>query len=258
MTSSSATAARPYAGLPVVLRGVRMVYTVEGEQVVALDGADLSVAAGESLAVLGPSGSGKSTLLTLVAGLQRPERGEIWIGRHDISKLGETDMLQLRGSDVAMVTQGPARNLLLWTTVEDNIRFAQSGVRRWARNDVPDPWELLDQLDMTDLLGRRVDQLSGGEKQRLAVAVGMATRPGLLLLDEPTSQLDHTNRDRVVALVRTIVDRFGTTVLAVTHDEEVAAAFHRTVTVEAGQLVSTSPVSLCPSCGQPLHGAAIR
>lgn len=250
---TAAPSARPYAGLPVVLRGVRMVYTVEGEQVVALDDADLSVAAGESLAVLGPSGSGKSTLLTLVAGLQRPERGEIYIGRHDITHLGETDLLQLRGSDVAMVTQGPARNLLLWTTVEDNIRFAQRGAHSWARHDLPDPWELLDLLDMTDLLGRRVDQLSGGEKQRLAVAVGMATRPGLLLLDEPTSQLDHTNRDRVVALVRTIVERFGTTVIAVTHDEEVAAAFHRTVTVEAGRLVATSAVATCPTCGQTVH-----
>lgn len=247
----SAAVARPYAGLPVVCQQLRMVYTVEGEEVVALDDADLTIASGESVAVLGPSGAGKSTLLTLIAGLQRPAAGTIWVGRHDIVRMSETDLLALRGSDVAMVAQGPARNLLLWTTVEDNVRFAQRGVRRWARRVLPDAWELLDSLGMADLLGRRVDQLSGGEKQRLAVAVGMATRPGLLLLDEPTSQLDHTNRDKVVELMRTIVDRFGTTVIAVTHDEEVAAALHRTVSVDTGRLVSTS-VPVCHACGRPL------
>ena len=247
---------RALAGLPVVVEGLRMVYTVEGEEVVALDDTDLTIRAGESLAVLGPSGAGKSTLLTLMAGLQRPAAGRIWVGRHDVASLAETDLLAVRGRDVAMVTQGPARNLLLWTTVEDNIRFAQRGVPRAARRGLPDAWDLLDALEMSDLLGRRVDQLSGGEKQRLAVAVGMATRPGLLLLDEPTSQLDHANRDRVVALVRMIVDRFGTTVVAVTHDEEVAAAFHRTVTVEAGRLVGSTEPPRCPTCGRPVDPVA--
>lgn len=255
MSAPLGTSARPFAGLPVVIRGLRMVYTVEGEQVVALDGADLTIRSGESLAVLGPSGAGKSTLLTLMAGLQRPAAGAIWVGRREITSLNETDLLELRGGDVSMVTQGPARNLLLWTTVEDNIRFAQRGVRRAARKSLPDPWELLDSLEMADLLGRRVDQLSGGEKQRLAVAVGMATQPGLLLLDEPTSQLDHGNRDRVIGLIRTIVARFGTTVVAVTHDEEVAAAFHRTVSVAGGRLVGHTDPPTCPSCGQFLDPA---
>ena len=258
MTATAAplgTGSRPFAGLPVVIRGLRMTYHVEGEEVVALDNADLTIRSGESLAVLGPSGAGKSTLLTLLAGLQRPDAGEIWVGRREITQLKEQDLLELRGSDVAMVTQGPARNLLLWTTVEDNIRFAQRGAVRHVRRSLPDPWELLDSLEMADLLGRRVDQLSGGEKQRLAVAVGMATRPGLLLLDEPTSQLDHTNRDRVVALVRMIVGRFGTTVVAVTHDEEVASAFHRTVSVEAGRLVGHTEPPKCVTCGQFLDPA---
>jgi putative ABC transport system ATP-binding protein len=249
------TEARPFAGLPVVIEGLRMVYTVEGEQVVALDDADLTVRPGESLALLGPSGAGKSTLLTLVAGLQRPAAGRIWVGRRDLTELSETDLLALRGTDVTMVAQGPARNLLLWTTVEDNVRFSQRGVPRWARRNLPEPWELLESLGMAELLGRRVDQLSGGEKQRLAVAVGMATRPGLLLLDEPTSQLDHENRDRVVDLIRTIVGRFGTTVMAVTHDDEVAASFHRTVTVEGGRLVGAVTPPTCPTCGQFLDPA---
>lgn len=231
------------AGLPLRVRGLRMVFAVEGEQVVALDDADLSVAPGESVAILGPSGAGKSTLLTLVAGLQRPAAGTILVGDHEITALGEADLLAVRGVAVSMVTQGPARNLVLWTTVEDNIRFAQRGVPRATRRSLPGAAELLDALGLAELAGRRVDQLSGGEKQRLAVAVGVATRPGLLLLDEPTSQLDRSNRDRVVELIRTIVQRFGTTVLAVTHDDEVAAAFDRTVTVDAGRLVDASGVT---------------
>jgi ABC-type lipoprotein export system ATPase subunit len=223
-------------GLPVVIRGLRHIYTVEGEQVVALDDVDLTVDAGQSLAILGPSGSGKSTLLTLVAGLHRPSAGTIHVGDSDITALGEAGLLQLRGRDLAMVTQGPARNLLPWASVTDNVTFAQEGITRRNRAKLPKPAELLGSLAMGDLLGRRVDQLSGGEKQRLAVVLGVATRPGLLLLDEPTSQLDQVNRNLVIELIGRIVEDFRTTVIAVTHDDEVANALHRLVSVESGTL----------------------
>jgi ABC-type lipoprotein export system ATPase subunit len=227
-------------GLPVLVRGLRQVYTVEGEQVVALDNADLTVESGQSLAVLGPSGSGKSSLLTLIAGLHRPTAGTITVGDQEITALGEGGLLRVRGRDLAMVAQGPARNLLLWATVADNVAFAQQGVARRRRAGLPGPAELLASLAMGELIGRRVDQLSGGEKQRLAVVLGVATEPGLLLLDEPTSQLDHVNRDLVIDLIRRIVDEFGTTVIVVTHDEEMATALHRVVAVKAGQLTETT------------------
>lgn len=227
-------------GLPVVIRDLRHVYTVEGEQVVALDDVDLTVDAGQSVAVLGPSGSGKSTLQTLIAGLHRPSAGTIHVGDSEVTALSEAELLELRGRDLAMVTQGPARNLLLWASVRDNVTFAQQGIARRDRAKLPTAAELLGSLGMGDLLGRRVDQLSGGEKQRLAVVLGVATRPGLLLLDEPTSQLDHVNRDLVIELINRIVEDFGTTVIAVTHDDEVAEALHRVVFVEAGTLTERS------------------
>lgn len=228
-------------GLGVQLRDVRHTYDVDGDITVALTGATLSVEGGETVGILGPSGSGKSTLLTLLAGLTRPVSGAIHIGARDVTSMTESDLLRMRGTEVGMVVQGPARNLLGWSTVADNVRFAQRAVPRRDRRGLPTGHDLLGPLGMASLLPRRVDQLSGGESQRLAIALGVAAQPGLLLLDEPTSQLDHVNRDRVLDVVLRINTTAATTVIAVTHDPDVAAALDRTVTVAGGVL--TEPAS---------------
>jgi putative ABC transport system ATP-binding protein len=222
-------------GLSVACQDVHHVYRLDGEEVVALDHVDLTVRAGESVALLGPSGSGKSTLLTLLAGLLRPTSGRLYVGGEDITRMTERELLVLRAQRVGVVVQGPARNLLPYGTAEDNIVFAQRSVRGSRRSDLPTPSELLDSLDLGELAGQVVGRLSGGESQRLALAVALAGGPGLLLADEPTSQLDRPNRDRVVQMLRTVTGRFGTTLVAVTHDADVAAALGRTVTIVAGR-----------------------
>jgi len=222
-------------GLAVSCRGLRHVYHLDGEEVVALEHVDLTVRAGESVALLGPSGSGKSTLLNLLAGLLRPTAGRLYVGGEDTTRMTERELLGLRAQRVGVVVQGPSWNLLPYGTAEDNIAFAQKAVRGSRRADLPTPAALLDQLDLGDLAGHVVGRMSGGEAQRLAVAVALAGAPGLLLADEPTSQLDRPNRDRVVEMLRTVTRRFGTTLVAVTHDADVAQALGRTVTIAGGR-----------------------
>jgi len=222
-------------GLAIECRDLTHVYELDGQQVTALDNVEFSVAAGESVALLGPSGSGKSTLLMLLAGLQRPTSGKIYLGADDITVMSQPELLQLRGQRVGVVVQNPSRNLLPYGTAEQNITFAQRALRGYRRADLQPADELLYRLGLEDLSGLRVSAMSGGEQQRLSVAVGMAGSPGLLLADEPTSQLDTDNRDRVVGLLSRITESFGTTVVAVTHDPAVAAALGRTVTISEGR-----------------------
>ncbi len=222
-------------GVGVQCRTLRHVYEVDGSEVVALDDVDLTVRSGESVALLGPSGSGKSTLLTLLAGLLRPTSGQLFVGGDDTTLMTERELLRLRAQRIGMVVQGPSRNLLPYGTAEDNVSFAQRGVKGFRSAGLPEPGNLLDALGLGKLKGTRVARMSGGEQQRLSVALAMANAPGLLLADEPTSQLDRPNRERVVELLQTVTAQFGTTVIAVTHDEDVAQAFGRTVTLESGR-----------------------
>jgi putative ABC transport system ATP-binding protein len=235
VTARGGNGRRLETGLGVQCEQLHHVYHLDDEDVLALDDVDLTVRAGESVALLGPSGSGKSTLLLLLAGLLRPTSGRLYIGGDDTTTMSERELLTLRAQRIGVVVQGPARNLLPYGTAEDNVLFAQRGVRGFRRSDLPTPEELLARLDLSDLAGQVVGRLSGGEQQRLAVALAMSGAPGLLLADEPTSQLDLDNRGRVVQMLATIGERFGTTVVAVTHDADVAEALGRTVTIVAGR-----------------------
>ncbi len=221
-------------GLALHCQDLHHVYSAETGDTVALDAITLTVRAGETVAVLGPSGSGKSTLLAVVAGLLRPTAGQVYVGGDDMTLMSERELLAFRALRLGVVVQDPARNLLPYGTAEDNVRFAQRGIRGFRRASLPRPGELLDALGMAHLSGRPVGAFSGGEQQRLAVVMGMAGSPGLLLVDEPTSQLDATNRDAVVELIDVIGHRFGTTVLVVTHDAEVAERLGRTITITQG------------------------
>jgi len=231
-------------GIPVSCHGLVHIYRLEGNDVVALSGVDLDVAGGEVVGLLGPSGSGKSTLLNLFAGLLRPSAGRLTVGSHEIARMDERGLARMRAGDVGVVLQGAMRNLLPYASPVDNVRFAQRGARRLARGAddaldaglLPEPLEVLDLVGLADEARTPLTGLSPGQRQRLAVGVGLAARPGLLLLDEPTSQLDHEGRDEVLAAVGVINRDLGTTVVAVTHDPEVAERLPRTVTIRDGRV----------------------
>ena len=223
--------------IAVSCRGLVYIYRLEGYDVVALSGVDLDISAGESIALLGPSGSGKSTLMSVMAGLLRPSAGRLIVGDYDVAKASAAELQQMRASTVGVVLQGTGRNLLPYLTAEQNVRFAQRGGMVDRKRNAPHPRDVLATVGLSSRgrMRMRPHQLTPGERQRLALAVALANKPGLVLADEPTSQLDTRARDEVVAALEA-VRRTGTTVVVVTHDPAVGSQMGRTITIRDGRV----------------------
>jgi putative ABC transport system ATP-binding protein len=224
------------AGAEVHLSGVVHLYSSPEGEVVALRGVDLDIKAGESVALLGPSGAGKSTVLGLLAGEFTPSAGSVLIGEHDIARLGSNVLSRLRSRDISLVVQGATANLLSYATALENVWFAQHGARRRGSAPARSAAELLELFGISELADRRIEEMSMGERQRVALVAGVAVLPRLLLVDEPTSQLTNDERDRVIETILTIHRQFGLTVVVVTHDADVASQFERTVTIRDGRV----------------------
>jgi ABC-type lipoprotein export system ATPase subunit len=225
----------------VACEGVVHIYPTPTEDVVALRGVDLQIAAGSRVALVGPSGCGKSTLLAVMAGLVRPSAGRVLVGTTDVVRASERELVELRAGGVGVVLQGAAGNLLGYVDALDNVRFARAGARTASRPAGPGgaqlpAGDLLAALGLQGLAGVPVGRLSGGEQQRVAIAVALANGPGLLLADEPTSQLDAAARDDVVQALVHANTALGTTVVAVTHDPAVGAALGRVVAMRDGRV----------------------
>ena len=224
-------------GVGVRCQGVVHLYrTFEGHDVVALQGVDLDIAPGERVAFLGPSGSGKSTLLTLLGGIQKPSAGRIFLGEDEISRLGERFLARIRARRVSTMLQGATRNLLPYATARQNLGFARLALSSSERKEVVGDRQLLAKVGLEQQADQVVSTMSGGQRQRLALACAVSTMPQLLLADEPTSQLSHEDRDHVIELIHELGDDLGTTIVVVTHQPEVAATFPRTVTMKGGRV----------------------
>jgi putative ABC transport system ATP-binding protein len=218
-------------GNPIVLsvRNLTKTYRSAGEQIEVLRGVNLSVAAGERVALTGESGSGKSTLLHLIAGLDRADGGEIRLDDTSISDLADAGRAALRRDRLGLVFQ--QFNLIPSLNVRDNLVFQSriAGRHNAAWHD-----ELVDRLGLGGLLHRYPEQLSGGQQQRVAIGRALATKPLLLLADEPTGNLDEATADHVLALARDLVARTGCGFLMVTHSARLAATLDRRVNLSAG------------------------
>ncbi|CUR54196.1 ABC transporter related protein [metagenome] len=223
------------SGLPILTNRLVHIYHSEGHDVAALSGVDLSVAPGEFVGLLGPSGAGKSTLLSLLGGLFRPSAGKIFIGPTELSAVTARELDELRASEVSLMLQGATRNLLPYLTARENVEFAQAAARRVGKS-VPEPARVLAEVGLESDGDRPLVSLTPGHLQLTAVAVAISMAPGVLLADEPTSQLDHTARDQVLETIGRINATMGTTVVLVTHDPEVAASIPRTVTIRDGRV----------------------
>ncbi|GAA0721197.1 ATP-binding cassette domain-containing protein [Dactylosporangium roseum] len=223
-------------GLAVACRRVVHIYRAEAGDVVALAGVDLSIGPGETLALVGPSGSGKSTLIALLAGLMRPSAGRVNIGTYDMGKLSDSEIARLRGTEIGVVLQGAARNLLPYASLHRNIWLAQRRAARTEGIKLDDPDRILDLVGLPGLGRARIDELAPGARQRAALAVGVAAGPGLLLVDEPTSQLDTAGRDEVIEALETVNRERNTTIVVVTHDGEVGTRLGRAVTIRDGRV----------------------
>jgi putative ABC transport system ATP-binding protein len=212
------------------------IYGEAGQQVTALRGVDLTVSTGETVALLGPSGAGKSTLLWLLAGLLRPTAGRVEVCGMQLADMKAGQATNMRLRDVGIVMQNPGRNLLQYESVAGNVLFAQAPTRRTRTMKRRRTMALLAAVGLERLAGRPAGRLSGGEQQRLALAVALANGPRLLLADEPTSQLDHRSAALVTGLLHAANEDLGTTVIVVTHDQQVGQAFGRTITIRDGKV----------------------
>src|SRR5690606_23184229 len=223
-------------GLAVTCRRVVHIYRVEGADVVALAGVDLSINSGETVALVGPSGSGKSTLIALLAGLMRPSAGRIGVGGYDLGKLSDAELNRWRGTEIGVVLQGADRNLLPYTSLYRSIWLAQQRAAGTKGIELDDPERVLDLVGLAGRGRAKLADLTAGERQRAALAVGIAAGPGLLLVDEPTSQLDTAGRDEVLAALAAVNAERDTTVVVVTHDLAVGARLGRVVTIRDGRV----------------------
>jgi putative ABC transport system ATP-binding protein len=206
----------------------------EGETAVkALCGVNLEVPAGQFTAVMGPSGSGKSTLMHILAGLDKPTSGQVWIGDKEISTMGDKELTQLRRDNVGFIFQ--FFNLLPMLTAEENVTLPLSIAGRKPEKQ----WleTVLREVGLTDRRDHRPSELSGGQQQRVAVARALISRPTVLFADEPTGNLDSQTSEGILTLLRESVDRYGQTTLMVTHDPQAAAIADRVVHLEDGLIV---------------------
>ena len=213
------------------VRNLTKTYRTAGENIAVLRGVDLELAAGERVALTGESGSGKSTLLHLIAGLDAADSGEIRLNGADVSGLSDSGRAALRRDRLGLVFQ--QFNLIPSLSVEDNLAF-QSRIA--GKHDAAWQAELIERLGLGTLLKRYPEQLSGGQQQRVAIGRALATKPTLLLADEPTGNLDEDTADGVLALARDLVARTGCGFLMVTHSARLAATLDRQVTLHAGRI----------------------
>ncbi len=213
------------------VRNLTKTYRTAGEEIAVLRGLNLDIAAGERVALTGESGSGKSTLLHLIAGLDAADGGEIRLNDTSMTGLSDAGRAALRRDRLGLVFQ--QFNLIPSLSVEDNLAF-QSRIA--GKHDAAWHAELAERLGLAKLLRRYPEQLSGGQQQRVAIGRALATRPALLLADEPTGNLDEDTADAVLALARDLVARTGCGFLMVTHSARLAATLDRQVTLHAGRV----------------------
>lgn len=207
-------------------------------EVQALQGLDLHVNVGEMIAVVGPSGAGKSTLLSILAGSDEPTAGKVHVNGRDLTTMSSRDRVQYRRSAVGVVHQQTSRNLVPYLTAVDNVAvpLALAGVARSKRAAQSEA--LLERVGVAYCAQRRPGEMSGGEQQRVAIAVALANSPGLLLADEPTGELDTDTSHEIFQVLRAASADEGITVVVVTHDPAVSSQVGRAVAIRDGRTSS--------------------
>jgi ABC-type lipoprotein export system ATPase subunit len=215
--------------------GLFKIYKAADLEVVALRGLELGVAAGEIIAIVGASGSGKSTLLNILAGYDAPSAGTIRVGDYDLLQMTNKEVVEYRRHEVGFIWQETSRNLFPYLTALENVELPMvisgaSGPERRERAQ-----ELLNVVGLGDRAGHKPAQLSGGEQQRVAIAVGLSNQPPLLLADEPTGELDDKTGEEVLELLNKVNQDLGTTIVIVTHDPAIATSVGRAVAIKDGK-----------------------
>lgn len=219
----------------VVTKDLIKVYRAGKSEVIALRGLDMEIADGELVAVQGPSGCGKTTLLNLAGGIDRPTAGRVEVDGENIVDYSEAELVRYRRDRVGFVFQ--FFNLVPTLTAEENIELPMRLANKPGNVRKQRTRELLELVDLQKRAVHRPDELSGGEQQRIAIAVALANDPPLILADEPTGELDTENGQRVLNLFEVLNRDLGKTVLIVTHDQRVSKITRRILQIEDGKIV---------------------
>jgi len=222
----------------VVCDNLVRIYQTGSIEVQALQGLDLLVDAGEMVAVVGASGSGKSTLLAVLSGLDAPTAGRVRVGPWDLMAMGRRDQVAYRRSMVGFVWQQTARNLVPYLTAAQNVALPLTLAGSPRRARPARVAGLLDLVGVGHCAGRRPREMSGGEQQRVSIAVALANAPRLVLADEPTGELDTATSQQVFEALRAANRELGATVVVVTHDPTVSGQVERTVAIRDGRTSS--------------------
>ena len=222
---------RPY----ILCEDLFKIYKIADLEVVALRGLDLKVRRGELMAIVGASGSGKSTLLNILAGLDQPSAGRAHVGGRDLLTLNQREMVDYRRRDVGFVWQQTGRNLVPYLDAAQNVEVPMILAGKPKKEAAERAVELLEAVGLSHRLHHHPNQLSGGEQQRVSIAVALANDPPLLLADEPTGELDTVGSTAIFELFGDLNRRYGVTIIIVTHDPAIAARVDRVVAIRDGR-----------------------
>ena len=214
------------------------IYKVADLEVVALRGLDLKVERGEVIAIVGASGSGKSTLLNILAGYDTPSAGRVAVGDKDLLRMTGKEVELYRREEVGFIWQQTSRNMFPYLSAVENVALPMMLTNTPSGNRQKRAEELMDMVGLGHRMGHTPENLSGGEQQRVAIAIALANSPPLLLADEPTGELDDKTAAEILDLFGTINVEMGTTILIVTHDPDIAYKVGRVVMIQDGKMAT--------------------
>lgn len=219
----------------VICEDLFKIYKISDLEVVALRGLDLLVKKGELMAIIGASGSGKSTLLNILGGLDSPTAGKVTVGGTDLLKVSSADLVKYRRRDAGFVWQQTGRNLIPYLTAFQNVELPLMLLGWSIRKRKQRAGEMLEAVGLANRMQHKPERLSGGEQQRVAIAVALAHNPPLLLADEPTGELDSQSSSSILDVFHSLNEIYGVTIVIVTHDVSITKKVQRVVTIRDGR-----------------------
>lgn len=220
----------------IICENLVKIYKTKDLEVLALQGLELNVAAGELMAIIGNSGSGKSTFLNMIGGLDRPSAGRLIVDGKDLFKLSDRELVDYKRNTVGFVWQNNARNLVPYLTALQNVQLPMYFGSEAQKKEKA--LELLELVGIAHKRDSKLSQLSGGEQQRIAIAIALANSPKILLADEPTGSVDAKTGNYILDVFRELNENLGLTVVIVTHDRMLSKKVNRVVAIRDGKVSS--------------------